>query len=123
MKRRKLKIKSVILLLVGITFIVISILIVKNGPVKNILEKTIDGYLASSEYKLDLYELKKNEEEEEETLEKSLDLVRGEKIKYYPESTYTNEELEYTKIKYEDKIYYVLTSNIVEKLESVVLEE
>ena len=90
MKRRKLKIKSVVILFIGIALIVASIFIAKNTNVIQIKEKSSVGYLASSNYKLDLYQLTKNEESEEETFEKKLEIVRGEKIEYYDESIYVN---------------------------------
>ena len=122
-KRRKLKIKSVILLLVGIIFIGASIWIVKNQSNAIIFEKSENGYLASNIYTIKLYELKKNEEEKTESLEESLDIVRGTEVKYYPESIYTYEEKEYVKLEYDYKTYYVLKDMVVSSLEEVVLEK
>ena len=122
-KKRKLKIKNVILLLVVVIFIGISILIFTNSPSKPFIETTDTVYLGSSSYTLELFELVKNEETDEEKLEKKLDLIRGSEVKYYPDSKYTYNEVEYTKIAYEDNTYYVLTSSIVENLEQVVMEE
>lgn len=122
-KKRKLKIKNVILLLVIIVFVAASIVIFTGGEKKQFFEKTSEGYLGSASYTLDLFCLIKNEETDEESLEKKLDLIRGSKIKYYPDSKYTYNELEYTKIEYENNPYYVLTSSIVDSMENVVMEE
>ena len=88
-KKRKLKIKNVILLLVVVIFIGISILIFTNSPSKPFIETTDTGYLGSSSYTLELFEHVKNEETDEEKLEKKLDLIRGSEVKYYPDSKYT----------------------------------
>ncbi|MBQ8472832.1 MAG: hypothetical protein IJ501_04960 [Bacilli bacterium] len=122
-KKRKLKIKNVILLLVIIVFIGASIIIFTGGEKKQFFEKTDNGYLGSTSYTLDLFCLIKNEETDEESLEKKLELIRGSEIKYYPDSKYTYNELEYTKIEYENNFYYVLTSSIVDSMDSVVMEE
>ena len=120
-KRRKLKIKSVLLLLVGIGLIITGIILTKNSSVSNILQKSSVGYLASSSYTIDLYEIKK--EEEFETIEKTESVIRGLEIKYYPDSKKEFDEVEYVKVTYLDETYYVLPSNIVSSLSEVVLEK
>ena len=120
-KRRKLKIKSVLILLVGIGLVLTGIILTKNSSVGNMLEKSSVGYLANSLYTVDLYEIKKVEDVD--VIEKVDSIVRGSEIKYYPDSKKVFDEVEYIKVSYLDKIYYVLPSNIALSLEEVVLEK
>lgn len=113
MKKRKLKIKNVILFF-GIFLFIIILLISKLSFKENIL-KINTGYLASFKNEVILYEYK-----EDELLE-SDKLIRGLKIKYYKENI-EYDDLEYVKIKYNSKDYYVLKENVVSEKENVVLE-
>jgi len=124
MKKRKLKVKNVLLFFILVVFIGLSFLIFNNrSSLGNIVEKTSDGYLASNIYTVKLYELIKDEETSEEFLSESLDVIRGLKLKYYPESIYAKDEVEYIKVEYESKIYYVSTNNLVDKFDDIVQEK
>ena len=119
--KRKIKIKNVVIFVVVLAFIVACIFIFFDGK-KTFFEKQSNGYLASNTLSVDLYELQ-IDEDDTKTLEKSLDLVRGSKIEYFKDSKITIDEVEYTKVSYDSNTYYILTCNIVEKLEDVVLEK
>ena len=119
--KRKIKIKNVVLLVVILAFIAACVFIFLNGE-KTFFEKPSNGYLASNTLSVDLYELKTGEDDTK-TMEKSLDLVRGSKIEYFKDSKITIDEVEYTKVSYDSNTYYILSDNIVEKMEDVVLEK
>ena len=119
--KRKIKIKNVVLLVVVLAFIAACVFIFLNGE-KTFFEKPSNGYLASNTLSVDLYELK-TDEDDTKTLEKSLHLVRGSKIEYFKDSKITIDEVEYTKVSYDSNTYYILSDNIVEKMEDVVLEK
>ena len=122
-KNVKLKKKNMFLfLLIIIIFIGGCFYIFKKGNPISIFDSKKTGYLGSKTNNVSLYELKKEEEEEEAKLVKSTDITRGTKIKYYDKKEIVG-DLEYFKIEYEDKEYYVLTENIVKDLENVVLEK
>ncbi len=126
--KRKIKVKNVVLFLIAIVFIASCIFIFTNGskkPIK-IFEKTSEGYLASFKNTVELYELVKEKNENEEEKEKLVlkeNVIRGSKIKYYPDSKYNYQEIEYTKIEYNNKQYYILTTNIAKTEKDVVLEK
>ena len=125
-KKIKLKKKSLFILLIFILFIGAGYYIYKNGIPKNIVISPKTKYLASTSKIVELYELKKEETEEKkeiEKLEKSLEVTRGNKIKLYDKDKKIFDEKEYFKIEYNDKEYYVLSTNIVNKKEESVLEK
>ena len=118
--KRKIKIKNLVLLLVIVIFIGVCIYIFTNNEVK--IQLTYKkGYLASVENNINLYEYFK--EEDKESLEQVESLVRGTEISYHEDEKIIYEEIEYLKIYYNEKEYYVLSDNIVSKLEDVVLED
>ena len=118
---RKVKVKSFIILIIVLLLIGSGIyLFLKQDKIGFSIKKEI-GYLASSTNTVNLYEYKK--EDESESLNNSLEVVRGEKVIYYKDSKLVYEDKNYIKIKYKDKDYYVLEELLVKKFEDVVLED
>ena len=123
MKKRKVKLKkkNIFLFLIIISlFIGAGIYIYKSDLYKKIdfLNSYEFGYLASDNKMIDLYEI-----DSEEKLNKSLELVRGTKVKTYKNQKLTFEENEYIKVEYDDKTFYVLLNQIVKDKKKVVLEK
>lgn len=126
MKRKKVKLKkknTFLLVLFLLIIVAGSIYIFKfGGSSKSFFESKKVGYIASDTNKVVLKELIKDEDEKE-TLKDSIELVRGTEIKYLESSKKTIEEKEYLEFEYEDKKYLVLSTNVVDKKDSVVLEK
>ena len=129
MKKKKVKFKkkSLLIIIVFLLFIGGGYYIYKNGIPKNIVILPKNKYLASTNKNVELYELLKEEDKEKkekvEKLEKSMDVARGKEVKVYEKEKKTFDEKEYLKIEYQEKIYYVLSTNIVDKKDSSVLEK
>ena len=118
---RKVKVKSFIILIIVLLLIGSGIyLFLKQDKIGFSIKKEI-GYLASSTNTVNLYEYKK--EDNKESLNSSLEVVRGEKVVCYKDSRLVYEDKNYVKIKYKDKDYYVLEELLVKKYEDVVLED
>lgn len=118
---RKVKVKSFIILIIVLLLIGSGIyLFLKQDKISLGIKKE-NGYLASSTNTVNLYEYKK--EDNKESLNNSLEVVRGEKVIYYKDSKLVYEDKNYIKIKYKDKDYYVLEELLVKKYEDVVLED
>ena len=84
-------------------------------------ETKVDGFVASDKAEITLKELVKTEENEE--LVDGINLVRGTKIKYFKSSKKTFNEEDYYEIEQDEKKYYILSTSIVDNLESVVQEK
>lgn len=118
---RKVKVKSFIILIIVLLLIGSGIyLFLKQDKISLGIKKE-NGYLASSTNTVNLYEYKK--EDNKESLNSSLEVVRGEKVICYKDSKLVYEDKNYIKIKYKDKDYYVLEELLVKKFEDVVLED
>ena len=76
-------------------------------------EIIIPNYVASSEYKVKLYDEEFNE---------SIEVVRGTKVDTY-EKKYVKEDKEYAKIKYNDTFYRIHVENLVDSIDDVVKEK
>ena len=126
-KKVKFKKKNLFVIVAFILFIGAGYYIYKNGMPKSFIELPKNKYLASTTKIVELYEIKKEENEEsketKEILEKSLELPRGTELKVYEKEKVTFDEVEYTKVLKEDKTYYVLSTNLVDKKEDSVLEK
>ena len=125
MKKKKVKLKkknTFFIVLVILLFIGGSFYIFKNGSPTTIFESKKIGYLASTSSKVELYEIKKNEKEEE-NLELSSNIVRGTKIDYLESKKKTFDSKDYYEVEIDNKTYYVLSTNVVDKLENAVLEK
>ena len=108
----------VLLLIIGfIIFGIIKLLSKSDGI---ILKKSVSKYLASETNLVDLYNYSNSEEEK--VLEVNNTVKRGTKIETKGDSIVDN-EVNYTLITLEDKEYYVVSSNLVDKEENVVLEK
>ena len=118
---RKVKVKSFIILIIVLLLIGSGIYFIFKQDKIGFSIKKENGYLASSTNTVNLYEYKK--EDEKESLNNSLEVVRGEKVVCYKDSRLVYEDKNYVKIKYKDKDYYVLEELLVKKYEDVVLED
>ena len=116
-KKRKLKIGRIILALV-IMLIVIFGFIFLSKKVKNVVIGYDTKYLANDNYTVDVY----NYDTEADSLSKSDSLVRGSEVEASSEKI-TKDDVDYVKIKINDKEYYVNNDNLVDKKEDVVLEK
>ncbi len=119
--KKKVKVKSFVILIVVLLLIGSGIYLFFKQDKISLGIKKENGYLASSTNTVNLYEYKK--EEDKESLNSSLEVVRGEKVVYYKDSKLVYEDKNYVKIKYKDKDYYVLEELLVKKYEDVVLED
>ena len=127
MKKKRVKLKkknSILFFIICLIFIGACVYIFKNEGPKSIFENKKVGYVASTSNKVMLKELKVSEDEEaKETLLDGVEITRGTKIDYLKSKQKTIDEQDYYEIKYEDKIYYILSTNIVDKIDDVVLEK
>ena len=83
-KKVKFKKKNIFVIIIFILFIGAGYYIYKNGVPKSIVILPKNKYLASTNKVVDLYELKKEENEEKkeiEKIEKSTEISRGTEIK------------------------------------------
>lgn len=100
-----------------LTGIIIIILIAGTILVKVLIdtfgEKRKEGYFASSENKIELYS-------EEYTLQTHV--IRGTKTTIY-EKKYKQDEIEYQKVKYKGKNYYVKSENITDNKDKIIHEK
>ena len=119
--KKKVKVKSFVILIVVLLLIGSGIYLFFKQDKISLGIKKENGYLASSTNTVNLYEYKK--EDEKESLNNSLEVVRGEKVICYKDSKLVYEDKNYIKIKYKDKDYYVLEELLVKKFEDVVLED
>ena len=123
--KRKLNIKKLFLfisfiLIVGLSFWWISNLLFKGESI--ILKKSVDKYLASDVNSVNLYTYVEATEEELARLEVNTNVVRGGKVTTKGD-TIIVDDIEYTLVTYEDKEYYVVSSNLVDSKDNIVLEE
>ena len=112
--RRKLKVGRIIACLSCLVIIVFLVILHFNTGGSSIKEETM--YLASDDTLVQLYLLS-----EEDNLSEGEKLVRGTKVIAYDDIT--NNEIVYTKIKYNDKDYYVKKEELVLNDKEVVLEK
>ncbi len=125
MKKKKTKLKkknSILFLVICLLFVGACIYIFKNGSPKSIFENKKIGYIASINSKVMLKELKVNEEDKKEYLEDGVEIIRGTKIDYLESKKKVFDENDYYEIEYDGKPYYILSTDIVDKLEEVVKE-
>lgn len=125
MKKKKVKLKTKNTFLIFIVFIIFiggCIFIFKNQDSKSIFNVKKDGYIASDRSKVIVKELKIDDNKEEK-LDDGIELTRGTKISYLESKKKKIEDQEYIEFTYQDKTYYILTSNVVSKKEDVVLEK
>ena len=123
--KRRLNIRILFVFLVIVVVIVFSIIgIVKffSGNKELISKKIYTRYLASDINMVDLYNYSDTSEGEEKKVIKIDTLIRGTPIETKGDTTVID-EVEYTLIIKDDTEYYVLSSNLVEKREDVVLEK
>ncbi len=128
MRKKKVKLKkknSFLFLVVILIFIGSCIYIFKNGSPKSIFETKKNGYLASINSKVDVFELKNEESDDgvKETLEMVKEIARGLKIKYLESSKKEFDDKDYYEVDIDDDSYYVLSTNIVENISDVVQEK
>lgn len=106
---------SVILIIIAISFI--SIFLFKDKIFKKNIEiiNELDMYVSSSNLSIDLYNL---------DYTKNTTIIRGSKVKAYEKDIIdeNNEENIYWKILYNDTEYLILKNNLVNNIESCVLE-
>ena len=120
-KKKKVRFKSIVVLVLVLVFVIgCGVIFLKKDSFVNFKEHLKVGYLASDNYTIDLYSYSKVEDKD--NLELVSNVVRGEKIKYYEDSSLVVDEKEYLKIKYKDSTYYVLKNSIVSDIKNVVLE-
>lgn len=117
-RKRKLKIKGIILVIVITIILVLSVicgivLICGKGTTIN----KIDMYLASSDATIEIFTMN-----EDGTLVSGDELVRGTKVISFNKEL-EMEENKYTKVQYENNIYYVFSDNLVLNEKDVVLED
>lgn len=119
-KRRKIKVgrvvaASVVGIVLVVAIIVGIIFLIKNGGALVVNKK--DMYLASSEKTVDVFL-----EDEDGNLILSDEIVRGTKVVGYDKEI-VKEDKTYTQIYYNDSEYYVLSGNLVNTSDGVVLED
>lgn len=110
-RKRKVRVKKIARLLVLLIIAAIFVVFLKL-----MFKETInmsDMYLASNGKEIVLYDTEYNEAKK---------VIRGEKVSAYDKS-FTNNDIEYKKIKYDDNEYYILPSNLVSNYEESVQEK
>ena len=109
----KMKIKHILILFVILLITAGILLLAKFAPIESVPEIPEEGYVASEELEVVLYDEEYNE---------SINLIRGSKVYVYSNEI-TNEEDIYKKVLYDDIEYLVKVNNIVEKESDVVKEK
>lgn len=122
-KKKRLKIKSIVIMLIALIIISLGILfLIKRLSNNNtFISKNYDKYLANNINIVDLYKYEKDNNDNY-ILTKEEEVSRGTKISTKDEKI-TYEEKEYTKITLNEKNYYVLTENLTEKENDIVQEK
>jgi len=108
-----MKIKHILILFVILLITAGILLLAKFAPIESVPEIPEEGYVASEELEVVLYDEEYNE---------SINLIRGSKVYVYSNEI-TNEEDIYKKVLYDDIEYLVKVNNIVEKESDVVKEK
>lgn len=121
--KRKLNIKKILIFLIIILIVLLLVYFVKKFNFKDVVipPKSVDKYLASSNNTVELY-IDTIDEDGNEIIKKIDEVSRGTKIST-DEKTTTYENNTYTKIKYNNKDYYVLSTELVDKENEVVQEK
>ena len=115
-RKRKLKIGRIIIALIILVLIVIGFIFVSK-KLKSVVSFDTK-YLANNNYTIDVY----NYNSEEDSLTKDSSLVRGLEVKVDNNSKVVKDDVNYVKIKFDDKEYYVDSTKLVDDKNKVVLE-
>ena len=111
MKKKKKIIKLLVFLFL---VLIIALVVTMYRPLKEgKREKVNVSYIASNTLVVDLYDLEYNKVES---------IVRGSEVKAY-DFKEEREGVTYTKIKYNDKVYFINTDNVVKDKQDIVLEK
>ena len=116
-RKRKLKIGRIIIALIILVLIVIGFIFVSK-KLKSVVSFDTK-YLANNNYTIDVY----NYNSEEDSLTKDSSLVRGLEVKVDNNSKVVKDDVNYVKIKFDDKEYYVDSTKLVSDKKDVVLED
>lgn len=120
-KKRKRKLKKgriILAIIIGIILCLIAIgIIILINKGKGITINKTDMYLASDSTKVEIYTI-----DEEGNLVSEDELLRGTKVLSLNKE-YVAEEYKYTKVQYENSIYYVFSDNLTLNEKDVVLED
>lgn len=114
-RKRKIKIKGLLLVITFLFIVGIILLFIFKGSKDVILNKK-DMYVASDKNEVILYNY-----DEDNNFKETDKIIRGSKVVYLDKSTLVN-DTKYNEIKYNDKSYYILESNLVSDIKDVVME-
>lgn len=114
-RKRKIKIKGLLLVITFLLIVGIILLFIFKGSKDVILNKK-DMYVASDKNEVILYNY-----DEDNNFKETDKIIRGSKVVYLDKSTLVN-DAKYNEIKYNDKSYYILESNLVSDIKDVVME-
>lgn len=119
-KRFKVKFGKLIFALLLLAITVYGVIYSINAVARKVIERSYDAYIASSEYKIKLYDL--------DFKETTIEVIRGTKISLFlndvkKAKTETTEEEVYRKINYNKKLYLVRPENVSDKFEDSVTEK
>lgn len=114
-RKRKIKIKGLLLVITFLFIVGIILLFIFKGSKDVILNKK-DMYVASDKNEAILYNY-----DEDNNFKETDKIIRGSKVVYLDKSTLVN-DAKYNEIKYNDKSYYILESNLVSDIKDVVME-
>lgn len=114
-RKRKIKIKGLLLVITFLFIVGIILLFIFKGSKDVILNKK-DMYVASDKNEVILYNY-----DEDNNFKETDKIIRGSKVVYLDKSTLVN-DAKYNEIKYNDKSYYILESNLVSDIKDVVME-
>lgn len=115
-KKRKLKVKRLVIVLIIFILLIVGLIKIISKTKDVLITNTY--YMASNTNNVLLYSY----DEENETLNDVDKIVRGSEVTSNDKIKVIN-DLEYLKIKYNDKEYYVLNDNVVKNKKDVVLEK
>ena len=125
-RRRKLNVKKLIVFLFTVSIIILLLFgVVKllSNTYSIVNKKSVEKYLASEINSVDLYDyVSQTDSDLEKTFEKVDTIVRGTVVNTKGDSI-TEEEQEYVLVNKDGKDYYVLSSNLVDNQEDIVLEK
>ena len=116
-RKRKIKVGRIIIALIILILIIIGFVFLTKG-VKNAVSLETK-YIANDNYTVDVFSYNT----EENSLTKDTTIVRGSKVSVNSSDKITKDNIDYVKIKFDDKEYYVDVTKLVDDKNKVVLED
>ncbi len=116
-RKRKIKVGRIIIALIIVIILIVGFVFLTKG-VKNAVSLETK-YIANDNYTVDVFSYNT----EENSLTKDTTIVRGSKVSVNVSDKITKDNIDYVKIKFDDKEYYVDATKLVDDKNKVVLED